>query len=241
MPGPARCSCTAKRSRNPAKIHLLTTNPVMADDITRLETLNRLTWSAIAARTDRIGGRKVCMPAKIDCERQDAESRFSDSFPVLDHLDTALALTAQGPLAEIGERFAGVMQQLHWSQNPNYTEVNSTRSFLDGYAYAGFSGPDAPLLCAVPRGGLVLLGPDVVYPSHHHAPKEVYLVLTPGSQWCLDEGDWFDVDAGDLIFHDSWQMHAMRTTKQPLLAFAGWIEVGDRRAIGWSDNANQHD
>ena len=41
---------------------------------------------------------------------------------------------------------------------------------------------------------------------------------------------------GDLIFHDSWQMHAMRTRRQPLLAFAGWIEVGDRRAIGWSRN-----
>ena len=44
---------------------------------------------------------------------------------------------------------------------------------------------------------------------------------------------------GDLIFHDSWQMHAMRTGAQPLLAFAGWIEVGDRRAIGWSDSVNR--
>jgi len=203
-----------------------------------LEQLNRLTWAAIAARADRISGRRVEMPAQIDCTRQDAESRFSDHFPVLDHLDDALALTAQGPLAEIGARFAGVMHQLRWSQNPNYTEANSRRSFLDGYAYAGFSGPDAPLLCAVPRGGLVLLGPRVTYPSHHHAPREVYLVLTPGAQWCLDEGEWFDVEAGELIFHDSWQMHAMRTGAQPLLAFAGWIEVGDRRAIGWSEHNN---
>jgi hypothetical protein len=29
-------------------------------------------------------------------------------------------------------------------------------------------------------------------------------------------------------------MHAMRTLEHPLLAFAGWIEAGDRRAIGWS-------
>jgi hypothetical protein len=209
---------------------------MQANDTIELEALNDLTWAAIAARPDRISGRRVEMPAKIDCERQDAESRFRDDFPVLDHLDSALALVAQGPLAEIGERFARVMQQLRWSQNPNYTEANSSRSFLDGYAYAGFSGPDAPLLCAVPRGGLVLLGPNVTYPSHHHAPKEVYLVLTPGAQWCLDEGAWFDVAAGELIFHDSWQMHAMRTGAQPLLAFAGWIEIGDRRAIGWSEN-----
>jgi hypothetical protein len=207
-------------------------------DICELEVLNQLTWAAIAARPDRISGRQVTMPAKIACERQDAESRFSESFPVLEHIDTALALTARGPLTEIGDAFRRVMQQLRWSQNPNYTEQNSKRSFLDGYAYAGFSGPDAPLLCAVPRGGLVLLGPDVEYPSHNHHPKEVYLVLTAGSEWCLDEGDWFDVAAGDLLFHDSWQMHAMRTREHPLLAFAGWIEAGDRRAIGWSNKAD---
>jgi len=209
---------------------------VMTGSPGELEALNQLTWAEIAARHDRITGRQVTVPQKIDCERQDAESRFSDHFPVLDHLEHALTLTAQGPLASIGEGFARVQQQLRWSQNPNYTEANSSRSFLDGYAYAGFSGPDAPLLCAVPRGGLVLLGPNVTYPSHHHAPREVYLVLTPGAQWCLDEGAWFDVAAGELIFHDSWQMHAMRTGAQPLLAFAGWIETGDRRAIGWAEN-----
>jgi hypothetical protein len=207
-------------------------------NVAELEALNRLTWEAIATRRDRISGRRVEMPARIDCERCDAESRFGDSFPVLDHLDAALALVAQGPLAGVGERFARLLHRLRWSQNPNYTERNSSRAFLDGYAYAGFSGPDAPLLCAVPRGGLVLLGPGVEYPSHQHAPREVYLVLTPGSQWCLDEGDWFDVGAGDLVIHDSWQMHAMRTRAQPLLAFAGWLEAGDRRAIDWSESVN---
>lgn len=209
----------------------------MPDTLAELDELNRLTWEAIAARPDRVNGRQVAMPEKIDCQRRDAESRFSDRFPVLDHLERALELTAQGPLAEIGERFSRVLDSLRWSQNPNYTEANSRRSFLDGYAYAGFSGPDAPLLCEVPRGGLVLLGPGVTYPGHHHQPREVYLVLTPGSQWRLDDGEWFDVDAGELLFHDSWQMHAMRTGDEPLLAFAGWLEVGDRRAIDWS----QHD
>jgi mannose-6-phosphate isomerase-like protein (cupin superfamily) len=210
----------------------------MTIDISELEALNQLTWSMICARHDKVSGCQIAMPDKIDGEREDAESRFSDDFAVLEHIDAVLALTTQGPLAAIAEGFARVMHQLRWSQNPNYTEHNSKRSFLDGYAYAGFAGPDAPLLCAAPRGGLVLLGPDVEYASHHHQPREVYLVLTPGSQWCLDEGDWFDVDAGDLIFHDSGQMHAMRTREQPLLAFAGWLDTGDRRAIGWSENTH---
>ena len=166
----------------------------------------------------------------------DAESRFREDFPVLHHLAEALSLAARFELAEIAERFSRVMGNLRWSQNPNYDDDNSSRRFLDGYAYAGISGPDAPMLCTVPRGGLLLLGPGVVYPGHHHEPREVYLMLTPGSQWCLDEGDWFDVAPGDLVFHDSWQMHAMRTRDKPLLAFAGWLDAGDRRGISWSGN-----
>ena len=201
-----------------------------------LEQLHDLTWHEIAARKDIISGRQFEAPQMIPTIRQDAESRFSNSFPVLQHLEEALSLAANYELAEIAEKFSRVMADLRWSQNPNYDDRNSTRSFLDGYAYAGLSGPDAPILCAVPRGGIVLLGPGVVYPSHHHEPKEVYLMLTPGSQWCLDENEWFDVAPGDLVFHDSWQMHAMRTRDKPLLAFAGWLDAGDRRAIDWSDN-----
>ncbi|MDH3633588.1 MAG: dimethylsulfoniopropionate lyase [Gammaproteobacteria bacterium] len=201
-----------------------------------LEELNDLIWHTIAARQDIVNGRQIEIPQPISTARQDSESRFSDNFPVLQHLDQALSLVTNFDLAEIAGRFSRVMDNLRWSQNPNYDDNNSSRSFLDGYAYVGISGPDAPIRCAVPRGGLVLLGPGVVYPSHHHEPKEVYLVLTPGSQWCLDEGDWFDVAPGDLVFHDSWQMHAMRTRDKPLLAFAGWLDAGDRRDIGWSDN-----
>ena len=80
------------------------------------------------------------------------------------------------------------------------------------------------------------MAPGVTYPGHKHEAREVYLVLTPGTQWRLDEGEWFDVMPGDLIYHDSWQMHAMRTADRPLLAFAAWIETGDRRAIDRAAN-----
>ena len=70
-------------------------------------------------------------------------------------------------------------------------------------------------------------------PHTTHEPQEVYLVLTPGSQWQLDQGEWFDVHAGDLVFHDRWQYHAMRTRDKPMLAFAGWIESGGRQHIDW--------
>ena len=75
------------------------------------------------------------------------------------------------------------------------------------------------------------MGPRVTYEDHHHGPREFYLVLTPGSHWRLDRGAWFDVSPGELILHEPWQMHAMRTGDQPLLAFAGWVEPGERTAV----------
>ena len=63
--------------------------------------------------------------------------------------------------------------------------------------------------------------------------REVYLVLTPGVQWRLDQGEWFDVAPGDLIYHHAWRMHAMRTADLPLFAFAGWVDAGRRVDIEW--------
>ena len=66
----------------------------MHPDNSELELLNILTWQAIAARRDIVSGRKIEMPQMIPGPRQDSESRFSDSFPVLRHLDQALSLAA---------------------------------------------------------------------------------------------------------------------------------------------------
>ncbi len=188
-------------------------------------------WQAIAATRDITVGRHVTMPAILPTERRAHEARFSADFPVLHHLDAALTLARAHKLSALAEALAQAAPQLKWSQNSSYTDQNCSRNFLDGYAYAGLSGPDADLTWAAPRTGVMLMGPDVLYPGHNHEAREVYLILTPGTQWRLDGGDWFDVHPGDLIFHDSWQMHEMRSGPQPLLAAAAWIEDGDRASI----------
>lgn len=168
------------------------------------------------------------------------ESRFSDKFPVLDYLDPALALAAEHELADIAAGFAAIVSELRWSQNPTYDETNCTPEFLHGYAYAALTGPDAPIRCAVPRGGIFIMAPGLTYPGHSHEPREVYLILTPGASWRLDDGDWFGVNPGDMIFHESWQIHAMRSGSEPLLAFAGWLESGSRHSISWGDGENRN-
>jgi hypothetical protein len=196
-----------------------------------LENLIELSWRAVLARQDCRSGRSVSRPPVEPLSVGRLESRFAEEFPVLEYLDAALDLASNCELSDLASALCPALDQVRWSQNPGYTEANVSRSLLDGYAYAGLSGPDCPLLCEVPRCGYVLLAPGVTYQDHNHEPREAYLVLTPGAQWCLDSGEWFDVHAGDLILHQPWQMHAMRAGDQPLLAFAAWLESGDRKAI----------
>ena len=205
-----------------------------------MEGLLDKTWDVISGGHARPDGEVISVPLVVPCEPELSQSRFSDSFPVLDYLEEAIQLAKAGPLAGLAELFEQAAPGLAWSQNPSYTKANCSEAFLNGYAYAGISGPEGPVHCAAPRGGFMLMAPHIHYPGHHHGPKEVYLVLTPGTQWQLDEGDWFDVKAGDLIYHKPWRMHAMRTGEQPLLAFAGWIDPGDRRSISWSASGSKH-
>lgn len=188
-------------------------------------------WQAVAMRPDKVTGKRVRVPSVVPLDGGQSESRFGTRFPVLRYLDQAVALAGESQLSHLARRFSKLEPMLRWSQNPAYDETNCDPSFLEGYAYAALSGPEGPVYCAAPRVGLMLMGPGVTYPDHRHSPTEVYMVLTPGAQWRLDEGGWFDVAPGDLIYHSAWQMHAMRTSDQPFLAFAGWIEPGQRLEI----------
>ena len=188
-------------------------------------------WQAVAIRLDKVTGKQVEVPALVPIEGEQAESRFSSKFPVLRYLEEALDLAQSHELAYIAKRISRLIHALNWSQNPIYNETNSDPSFLAGYAYAALSGPEGPVFCAAPRGGIMLMGPNVTYSDHRHGPREVYLVMTPGVKWRLDRGGWFDVAPGELIFHNTWQMHAIRSTDKPMLAFSGWIEPGRRVEI----------
>jgi hypothetical protein len=201
---------------------------------TALSALSDRVWFRVSEGRDKLTGESIAVPPLVPADGDGSgESRFSDTFPALAHLDRALALAEDGGFGDVVSGFRAVLPSIRWSQNPSYTEANCDRAFLDGYAYAAFSGPDAPIRCAAPRGGFMLMAPNVLYPAHEHGPREVYWVITPGTRWQLDHGDWFDVAPGDLILHRPWVPHAMRTGPEPMLAFAGWVEAGDRTSIRW--------
>ena len=188
-------------------------------------------WAEAVARSDARSGARVVRPAREELETPRTESVFGDEFAVLRHLDAALESARSGVLRELADVFATACADIRWTQNAAYDEARVGRELLDKYAYACLTGPDGHEPCEAPLSGYILLAPRLVYADHRHAPRELYLVLTPGAQWSLDSGEWFDVEAGDLIVHEPWQMHAMRTVDKPMLAFAAWLERGERCAI----------
>ena len=196
-----------------------------------LENLVDRSWAAAAARRDARSGAAIARPPTLALRAPRQESRFGNAFPVLEHFDRALALARRHALAELAAALEAARDELCWSQNAAYDETTVDRALLDGYAYAVLTGPDAPLPCEAPLCGYLMMAPGLHYRDHRHAPREIYLVLTPGARWCLDSGDWFEVMPGELIVHEPWQMHAMQTGDEPLLAFAAWLEPGDRTAI----------
>ncbi|MDD7941932.1 dimethylsulfonioproprionate lyase family protein [Actinomycetospora lutea] len=138
------------------------------------------------------------------------------SLPVLAHLDDALARAAQ----EVDEQLADVLRPLAagaaWGQTAAYVAAPPDASFLGLYAHATLA--EAPEVAA----GLVLLGPGVRYPPHHHPAAEFY--LPAGTiRWVhgLDEAPAPE-PAGTLIHHAPWQPHGMWTDDRAVLLVYVW-------------------
>lgn len=146
-------------------------------------------------------------------------------LPVCRFWQPALRAT-KPPVQGIAAALLGLGPCLAWTQNPNYLMSPPADRFLDDYGYAVIAGPrDGPpaLLrndaCAL---GVLLLGPETLYPRHLHPAMEVYLPLT-AAEWWREDGPWRIEPAGTVIFHGSNVPHATRTTAQPLLAVYMWL------------------
>ena len=199
-----------------------------------LESLFNQAWAAVGARADKLTGALIDLPPTAMWGEAGPGEAGGHELPVLDYLEEALMVSQDYPLAHLAANFAGCLDRLAWTQNRAYVEMAKNQEFLNGYAYATVCGPQAPIKRAVPLSGFFLMAPNLLYPGHYHPPREVYLVMTPGARWKLEDGDWFDVKPGDLIFHDHSVVHATHTGDEPFLAFVAWLDAGTREDISWA-------
>lgn len=194
----------------------------------------------MAAWSDLIGGIGARLAA------YPALARFVDALQALPGLpekssDTPPARLpvqnfwpAAGAADALGQLTAEVDKTLSvaWRQNPNYVAQPPSGAFLDNYGYLECAGPTAPVRDDGLRLGLLLLGPNTLYPPHHHPAEEVYLPLGPG-RWLRDGAGWTEVPAGAVIHHPPMCGHATQSGDAPLAALYLWRgEIGPAARIG---------
>ena len=143
----------------------------------------------------------------------------ANGLPCLAHLTRAaeLAGAAEADLAQRLERHAA---QLCWGQT--YTSADFGQHFMDNYGWVELFGTRGHFVHDRMAAGFLLLGPDVVYPDHHHVAEEIYIPLTGGAAWRMGDGPFVEREGGEVIHHASNVNHAMRTRAEPLLALYLW-------------------
>lgn len=138
-------------------------------------------------------------------------------LPVCDYLETALAVdTTHTVLRQLVTRFKDIEPMLEWRRSLNQGGFAS-QNFGDSHANAMIIGPGGVEGRKDIWLGVTLMAPHVRYPNHHHAPEEVYLVLSDGEFW-QDGGSWFSPGIGGSLYNIPNITHAMRSIDTPLLA-----------------------
>jgi hypothetical protein len=184
----------------------------------------------VTTKFDELLGRFHAYLASVDDAMvRDAVARIGWDMPArplapyplgcLRHLDRAadLAPIAAQPLVQwLVEHRNG----LRWGQT--YTEADFGKAFIDNYGWLEVFGTRGHFANDEVAAGLLILGPGIVYPDHHHVAEEIYIPLTGGTEWRMGEGGFRKREAGEVVHHASNVNHAMRTGNEPLLALYIW-------------------
>lgn len=176
-----------------------------------------------------LGSFRACLATCNDGALSDFIAAFDWSMPqrplepnslaCLRHLDRAaeLASATNRPLAAF---LAEHREKLRWGQT--YTPADFSQNFIDNYGWLEVFGTRGHFASEQMAGGLLILGPNIVYPDHHHVAEEIYIPLTGGTEWRKGEGGFALRQAGEVIHHPSDVNHAMKTGAEPLLALYLW-------------------
>ena len=186
-------------------------------------------WDQIERKQDAV--RRPTVEGISGDETTGLVSSYLDEFSASKYLEESLVAAEKSGFGELARLLRQATNALVWNQNSSYSSAKLGSHFIENYVTGILTGPEGNFAREAPDSGFLLLGPHTEYRDHSHAPREVYLVLTPGAEWRVDSKDWFPVEPGQVICHPSWQIHAMRTHSAPLLVFAAWIDKGKRSAI----------
>ena len=167
----------------------------------RSESSSRLAAQALSGCADRAAG---------------LEPRSYEPPKELEFLDRAIEAS---PIDELAKGLRALQQSFFW-RTVDAGNVMHGRS-----THCKIVGPDGTVRDDTFLFGSFLIVPDTVYPLHSHAARETYVILSGQARWWNDDAGYRERMPGEVIVHEPWQPHAMRTDQEPLLTL--WIWQGD--------------
>jgi mannose-6-phosphate isomerase-like protein (cupin superfamily) len=141
------------------------------------------------------------------------------SIPSLRHLPAAVH-RAPSFSARMASALASAAHTLTWRRS--YTPAVVGQEFWDNYGWTELVGLSSRAHSERLACGIMLLGPRVTYPLHHHEAEEIYVPLSGTADWKLGTHPWEAQAPGSVIHHPSNLSHAMRTGEAALLALYLW-------------------
>jgi uncharacterized RmlC-like cupin family protein len=143
----------------------------------------------------------------------------AQQLPVLAWLDE-LTDGASPILAPLLNQISRAAPKLEWRQT--YKAEDLGPEFLTRYGWTELIGQRGPIASTTIACGILLLGPELLYPAHAHEAEEVYVCLGGTAAWMRGNEPFTSKPAGTVIYHPSWMPHAMRTSSTPLMALYVW-------------------
>lgn len=156
-------------------------------------------------------GARVPPPFRAPPERPKAFMRTS---PWRD-----LASPASRPLVEA---IVAGMDRLPW-QTPYGPDDGAGAGFHDRAMATEHLGGAQTFGDGEVATGVFTVGPAVTYHDHAHAPVELYLPIAGRATFWSESRGWRDAGPDEIIVHQSWEWHAMRTGAVPVLILWAWI------------------
>jgi hypothetical protein len=141
------------------------------------------------------------------------------------HLEAALAMAQDGPMAEFAQAFAAVEPDLRWIRTEHYREKLGD-DYMANYCYTNILGYDGLIPDDRMIATFFIIGPGRHYPSHHHEAEEVYFPFGGDTLWGQDGEPPRSRPAGLAVHNTPWLLHEMITGETPLFTFCLWVSPG---------------
>ncbi|WP_296599663.1 dimethylsulfonioproprionate lyase family protein [Phenylobacterium sp.] len=152
-----------------------------------------------------------------------ADLPAGSALDVLRRLPAAAAGAPSGAFDAVA-RLAGLAGELRWRQTYGSDEADEV--FLANYGWTELAGTDGLVADPAISAGLLLLGPQTLYPAHSHPAVERYVPLSGAAEWWDEDRGWRLEPPLSFILHRAGVRHAMRTGREPLLAYFHWSGPG---------------